>query len=106
MNVLHNDDLNHILMMDETNFLLCGNVNSPNCSYWTNKNARNIHQKPLHSQKSTVWYGVAFFGVIGPYFFEDEAGRAVTTNSTRYTEMLRIFLELELQRLGVQNQTL
>jgi hypothetical protein len=32
--------------------------------------------------------------VIGPYFFEDEAGRAVTINSARYTEMLRTFLEL------------
>ena len=67
---------------------------------------RNIHQKPLHSQKGIVWCGVAFLGVISPYFFEDEAGRAVTVNSARYTEMLRTFLELELQRLGVENQTL
>jgi hypothetical protein len=52
-----------------------------------------------------VWCGVASFGVIGPYFFEDEAGRAVTVNSARYTEMLRIFLEPELQRLGVETQT-
>jgi len=44
--------------------------------------------------------------VIGPYFFEDEAGRAVTVNSVHYTEMLRTFLEPELQRLGVENQTL
>jgi len=44
--------------------------------------------------------------VIGPYFFEDEAGRAVTVNSVRYTEMLRTFLELELQRLDAENQTL
>jgi hypothetical protein len=44
--------------------------------------------------------------VINPYFFEDEARRAVTVNSARYSEMLRTFLELELQRLGVENQTL
>jgi hypothetical protein len=44
--------------------------------------------------------------VIGPYFFEDESGRAVTVNSARYTEMLRTFLEPELQRLGVENKTL
>jgi len=43
--------------------------------------------------------------VIGPYFFEDEAGRAVMVNSAHYTEMLRTFLELELQRLGVETQT-
>jgi hypothetical protein len=44
--------------------------------------------------------------VIGSYFFEDEAGRAVTVNSACYTEMLHTFLELELQRLGVETQTL
>jgi len=44
--------------------------------------------------------------VIGPYFFEDEAGRAVTVNSAHYTEMLHTFLEPELQRLGVETQTL
>jgi hypothetical protein len=44
--------------------------------------------------------------VISPYFFEDEEGRAVTVNSALYTEMLRTFLELELQRLGVETQTL
>jgi len=44
--------------------------------------------------------------VIGPCFFEDEAGRAVTVNSARYTEMLRTFLEPELQRLGDETQNL
>jgi len=44
--------------------------------------------------------------VIGPYFFEDEAGRAVTINSARYTQMLRTFLEPELQRLDVETQNL
>jgi hypothetical protein len=43
--------------------------------------------------------------VIGPYFFEDEAGRSVTANSACYTEMLCTFLEPELQRLSVENQT-
>jgi hypothetical protein len=44
--------------------------------------------------------------VIGPYFFEIKAGRPVTVNSAHYTEMLRTFLELELQGLGVETQTL
>jgi len=44
--------------------------------------------------------------VIGPYFFEDKAGRAVTVNSACCIEMLRTFLEPELQRLGVEIQTL
>ena len=51
-----------------------------------------------------MWCSI--FGVTGPYFFEDEAGRAVTVNSARYTEMLLPYLEPELQSLGVETQTL
>jgi len=93
-------------MTDEANFHLCGNVNSQNCHCWATENPCNIHQKRLHSEKVIVLCGVASFGVIDPYFFEDEAGMAVTVNSARYTEMLHAFLELELQRFGAENQTL
>ena len=67
LNALDNDDVNHVLMMDEANFHLCGNVNSQNCRYWATVNRCDIHQKPLHSEKVIVWCGVASFGVIGPY---------------------------------------
>jgi hypothetical protein len=40
--------------------------------------------------------------VIGPYFFEDEAGMALSP----LLAMLCTFLEPELQRLGAENQTL
>jgi hypothetical protein len=93
-------------MMDEANFHLCGNVNSQNCHYWATENPHHIQQQPLHSEKVIVWRGVASFGVIGSCFFEDEAGKAVTVNSARYTEMLHTLLEPELQRLGVETQTL
>jgi hypothetical protein len=43
-------------------------------------------------QRVTVRCGVANFGVIGPYFFEDEVGLAVTVTSARYVEMLWNFL--------------
>jgi len=105
LNALDND-LNHVLMMDEANFHLCGNVNSQNCRYWTTVNRCDIHQKLLHSEKVIVWCGVASFGVTGPYLFEDEAHRAVTVNSAHYTEMLCTFTEPELQRLGVETQAL
>jgi hypothetical protein len=106
LNDLENDDLNHILMTDEENFHLCGNVNSQTCCYWATENSRHIHRKTLHSEKVTFWCGVASFGLISPYFFEDKAGRAVTVNSAHYTEMLHTFLELELQRLGFEIPTL
>jgi len=35
-------------------------------------------------------------GVIGPYFFEDEDGKAITITSQRYTEMINEFLSLNL----------
>jgi len=43
--------------------------------------------------------------MFGTYFFVDETGRAVTVNKASYTDMLRIFLEPELQIFGVENQT-
>jgi len=106
LNALYSDDLNHVLITDKANFHLCGNVNSQNCRYWSTENPHALRQKPLHSEKVTVWCGVASFVVIGPYFFEDEAGKAVTVNSSRYTEMLCAFLEPELQRLGFETHTL
>ena len=66
LNALDNDDLDHVLMTDEANFHLCGNVNSQNCRYWATENTRDIHQKPLRSQKVIVLWGVASFGVTGP----------------------------------------
>jgi hypothetical protein len=39
---------------------------------------------------------VTDFGVTGPYFSEDEDGRAVTVTFARYVEMLRNFLTPEL----------
>jgi hypothetical protein len=68
------NDINHILMMDDTNFHLCGHVNIQDCLYWTTANIRDIHQEPLYSEKVVVWCGVASFGLIGPYFFADRAG--------------------------------
>jgi len=106
LNALDYIVLDHVLMMDEANFHICGNVDSQNCPYWATENPRDIHQKTLHSEKCIVWCDVASFGVTGPYFFEDEAGRAVTVNSARYTEMLLPYLEPELQSLGVETQTL
>jgi len=76
-------------------FHLCGDVNSQNCPYWATENTRDIHQKPLHSEKFIVWCGVASFGVIDPYFFEHEAGRAATVNSAGYTEIVNVRLFTE-----------
>jgi hypothetical protein len=50
-----------------------------------------------------VWCGVANFGVISPYFFKEEDGRADAVTSARYVEMLWNVLTPEL--MGVQLQS-
>jgi hypothetical protein len=47
---------------------------------------------------SVVWGLENWF--VGPNFFE-EGGATVTVNSKRYVEMLRTFLEPELEALGI-----
>ena len=86
-----NDDgvISTVLMTDEAYFHLSGYVNKQNYRYWPPENPQEIHQHPLHSESLTVWCGIASFGVLGPYFFEDDEGEAVTVTSERYVAMLR-----------------
>lgn len=90
-------NFNNILFSDEAHFYLNGFLNKQNCRYWAAENPRLKHQKPLHSPKVTVWAAIAKWGIIGPYFFENNRGQAVTVNSERYTAMLRSFLIPTLQ---------
>jgi len=86
------NSINHVLMMDDTNFHLCGHVNIRDCLCWTTANTCDIHQETLCFEV-IVWCGVTSCGLIGLYFFAD---RAVTVNSARYIKMLCTFLEPEL----------
>ena len=43
-----------------------------------------IIEKPLYPQRVTVWCGFWSGGVIWPYFFENEAGAAISVNGLRY----------------------
>jgi hypothetical protein len=42
-----------------------------------------IHEKPLHPEHVTVWCAICSTDVIGPHFFEDEMGRALTVTGDR-----------------------
>jgi hypothetical protein len=46
------------------------------------------------------------FGVIGPYLFEDEDGRAITVISAHYAEILWNFLTPQLNRCGIELWTI
>ena len=80
---------------DEAHFHLSGMVNKQNFQYWSQNNPRELHQRPLHSPKVTVWCAMGSFGVWGPYFFEEE-GATVTVTSDRYCEMLERFFRQKL----------
>ena len=47
----------------------------------------------------SVWCAISKFGVIGPYFFEEDE-RSVTVNSERYLAMLETFFEPKLEELS------
>jgi hypothetical protein len=51
-----------------------------------------------------MWDGVLW--VFGLYFFEDNAGAAVTGTSESYIEMLRNFLVPEFRRRGIDLRTI
>ena len=97
-----NDDgvISTVLMTDEAHFFhLSRYVNKQDYRYWAPENPQELHQRPLHSERLTVCCGIASFGVLGPYFFEDNEGAVVTV--TYYVAMIRNFCEPELGRRGI-----
>lgn len=95
----------NLWMSDEAHFHLSGYVNKQNFRYWSAVNPQELHERPLHSAKVTVWCAVSSNGIIGPYFFEDDDSRAVTVTSARYVQMLENFLIPELRRFPVNENT-
>jgi len=89
--------LHNLLITDEAHFYLSGHVNHQNCRFWATENPEIIHEKPLHDPYVTVWAGVASFGIIGPYFFE-ERNQPVRVNKDRYIDMIKNFVIPELKK--------
>ena len=95
----NNKILPNLLMLDEAHFHLTRFVNKQNYRYWSDANPQLLHETPLHSPKITVWCGVARFGIIGPYFFEDPQGRTITVTSEQYLDKFNTFLVPELRMI-------
>ena len=87
-----------LICSDEAHFHLSGTVNKQNFRYWSVNNPCELHERPLHSAKVTVWCAIGDFGVWGPYFFEEE-GVTVTVTSDRYCELLERFLQPKVVQL-------
>jgi hypothetical protein len=101
LNLMENrpDFVNNLLMSDEAHFHLTVAMNRQNFRYWPMENPREFHLRPLHSSNVAVWCAVSSFGMIGPYFFQDDNGQAVTINAECYTNMLEHFLATRINCL-------
>ena len=47
-----------LLTSDEAHFHLIGCVNKQNFRYWARANPHELHERPLHSERVTVWCAV------------------------------------------------
>ena len=70
-----------ILAKNEAHFDLGGYVNKRNCRICDTENPHAYIEKPTHPKRFTVWWEFWRRGIIGPFFFENEQGEAVTVNS-------------------------
>lgn len=91
-----------VFFSDEAHFHLSGCVNKQNMRYWAETNPRQLHQRPLHSPKVTVWCAISSVGIIGPWFFEEDE-RVVTVNSDRYVNMLEEFFVPRLDEMDLRD---
>lgn len=80
---------------------MSGFVNKQNCRIWSSENPRQIQEREMHPQRVTVWCAFWAEGVIGPFFFEDERGQAVTVNGERYRNMITDFLWPNLENVDL-----
>jgi hypothetical protein len=79
-----------VFFTDEAHFYVTGCVNMQNMRYWATDKTRELHQRPLHSPRVTVWCAISSVGIIGPWFFEENE-QTVTVTSDRYVNMLEEF---------------
>ncbi|PNF39387.1 hypothetical protein B7P43_G13223 [Cryptotermes secundus] len=91
-----------VFFSDEAHFHISGYVNKQNMCYWSGNNPRELHERPLHSDKVTVWCALLRVGVTGPYFFEED-NHAVTINSQRFVDMIKNFFEPALEKMHLGN---
>jgi len=92
-------------MSYEAHFYLSGFVNKQTFRYWSAINPTGLHERPLDSSEVTVWCAIYSFGIIGPYFFEDEREKTVPMTGPRYVHVMENFLGPELARHPVTEET-
>ena len=101
-NYADGDFVENIWFSDECHVLLSGHVNKQNMRFLGWERPEEYAQRPLHSQKVTVWCAVSSHGILGPYFLEDANGKPSTITSMVYRDQvidrfvgdLQLFCEL------------
>ena len=90
------------MFSDEAHFDFGGYVNKQNCRIWGTENPHAYIEMPTHPKRVTVWCGFWSRGIIGPFFFGNEQGEAVTVNGDRYRAMLNevLFTKIEEEDIG------
>ena len=79
----NNDSVNNILWSDEAYFYLDGDISRHHCRIWTTSKPSHYLTKPLHPQKTCVWFAFSSKFKLQPFFFDSPI------NSESYLEMLR-----------------
>ena len=92
-----------VIFSDEARFDLGGYVNKQNCRIWGTENPHAYIEMTTHPKRVTVWCGYWSRGIIGPIFFENEQGEAVTVNDDRYRTMLNEFLFTKIEEEDIGN---
>ena len=92
-----------IIFTHEAHFNIVGYANKQNCRIWGTENPHAHIEKPAHPKRITVWCGFWSKGLIGPFFFENDQGEAVTVNGNRYRAMLNEFLFTKIEEKDFDN---
>ena len=92
-----------IIFSDEAHFDLGGYVNKQNCRIWGKENPHAYIEKPSHPKRVSVWCGFLSRGIIGPHFFENEQGEAITVIGDSYRAMLNEFLFTKIEEEDIGN---
>ncbi|GJQ83479.1 hypothetical protein Trydic_g19271 [Trypoxylus dichotomus] len=53
-----------VWLSDEAHFHISGYVNKQNMRYWSGIYPREVHERPLHSDRVTVWAAISRVGII------------------------------------------
>jgi hypothetical protein len=82
--------LENMFFCDEAHFHCHGGVNRQDFRYWSDENPHWYADEPLHSPKVTVWVGIGWNGIVGPFFWERDRNfpRERGINARWYQAML------------------